>query len=164
MKILGIDQSYKNCAWVVLNKETTELIECGLIQTSIKDGNIFERARKIVNSLVEIVEKYKIDVISIEGLSFGGMGNATRDLAGLQFLIIDNISPLPYHIIAPTSVKKFAVPNKIKGKKTEKKDLYENLPELVKYKFGLKGVKKTTGLFDLTDAYFIGMYTIEHKI
>jgi Holliday junction resolvasome RuvABC endonuclease subunit len=90
-------------------------------------------------------------------------GNATRDLAGLQFVIINKLrfkGTYSVDIIAPNAVKKLATGNG----KAKKQELYEALPESTQKAFDELGVKKTTGRYDLTDAYWIAMAIKEkHK-
>ena len=59
----------------------------------------------------------------------------------------------------PNTVKKVAT-----GKgKADKQELYEALPLKPQALFSEKmGLKKTTGLYDLTDAYWIGVATQEN--
>jgi len=154
MIILGIDQSFTCTGFCVLS-EDKEIIEFGTITTSKDDGDIFIRARKIVDRLKEISNNNKVDKICIEGLAFGGIGNATRQLAGLQFLIVDSFRPLSVEIIAPTAVKKLAL-GKTKGK-IVKKDLFDALPEETQKSFLNFGLKKTKGLYDVTDSYWISV-------
>ncbi len=157
MIILGVDQSFTSTGWTIID-ESEEVLEFGIIGTSKDDGDVFTRARIIVDKLNEIITSYPIDYIGIEGLAFGGQGNATRDLAGLQFMIIDSLRPRIIDITAPTAVKRLAV-NGRKGK-IEKKDLFEALPENIQKLFLERGLKKTRGLFDVTDSYWIGVCTL----
>ena len=154
MIVLGIDQSYTSTGYCVFNEDKT-LITFGKINTSKDDGNSFVRARIIVDKLKEIADNNKVDKVCIEGLAFGGAGNATRDLAGLQFLIVDSFRPTVVEVIAPTAVKKLAI-GKHKGK-IVKDDLFKALPELTQKSFLDFGLKKTKGLYDVTDSYWIGM-------
>jgi Holliday junction resolvasome RuvABC endonuclease subunit len=152
MNILGIDQSFTCTGFCVLTPEG-DILNFGTIKTSIEDGDIYHRARIVVDKLKEIADNNNIKTVCIEGLAFGGVGNATRQLAGLQFLIVDSFRPIICNIIAPTAVKKLAL-GKTKGK-TKKQDLFEVLPINTQNLFLSSGVKKTTGLYDIVDSYFI---------
>lgn len=153
---MGIDQSYTCTGYAVLDvvTDTTTVLTFGTICTTKEDGDIYTRARIIVDKLKEIVDNNKVEKISIEGLAFGGLGNATRDLAGLQFMIIDAFRPLMLEIIAPTAVKKIAL-GQTKGK-IVKHDLFNALPPLTQKCFLDFGLKKTKGLYDVVDSYWIG--------
>jgi crossover junction endodeoxyribonuclease RuvC len=50
------------------------------------------------------------DLILIEAPSFGSMGSATRDLAGLWWLLFDTLTsyPAPIGVVAPSALKKWA--------------------------------------------------------
>lgn len=152
MTILGIDQSFTCTGYCVLTEEGN-ISTFGNIRTSTEDGDIYHRARMIVDILREIAYNNNIDTVCIEGLAFGGVGNATRQLAGLQFLIVDSFRPTVCNIIAPAAVKKLAL-GKTKGK-IKKQDLFEALPLETQTLFLSSGVKKTTGLYDIVDSYFI---------
>lgn len=160
MKILGIDQSYTSAGYCVIN-EKEEVLTFGLVKTVPDDGDSFTRARTITNELKKIADEYSVDFVGLEGLAFGGFGNATRDLAGLQFLIVDAFGSNKVTITAPTAVKKLAL-----GKRTGKivkNDLFEALPELTQKSFLDFGLKKTKGLFDVTDSYWISLATLRVK-
>jgi hypothetical protein len=168
MRVLSVDQSYTSSGWCVFNNE--ELEDFGIIGTEITDGDMVVRARIITDKLKEIANTYNIDMVGIEGLAFGSVGNATRDLAGLQFLIIDSFRPIPVNIVAPTAVKSLAligrpktaaiIVNGKKKKNNKKKELFDALPEEIQKKFKEKGLKITKGLYDVTDSYWIGKYTL----
>lgn len=157
MKILGIDQSYTSTGYCIID-EFENVLDFGTIKTSQNDGDIFKRARFITDSLKKIANDNNVDFVGLEGLAFGGFGNATRDLAGLQFLIVDAFGSSYIKIYAPTSVKKLAVGKK-KGK-IQKQDLFDSLPEKIKNDFLSSGLKKTKGLYDVVDSYWISIYTL----
>lgn len=50
------------------------------------------------------------DLVLIEAPSFGSMGSATRDLAGLWWLLFDTLTsyPAPIGVVAPSALKKWA--------------------------------------------------------
>lgn len=156
MKILSIDQSFTCSGIVVL--EDSQILHAEKFVTD-KSKHIFERAWDVVSRVVQLNDEYNPNVIGMEGLAFGGKGNATRDLAGLQFVIATQMKfvyGVDVIIVAPGTVKKVAT-----GKGNSKKMLLlECLPKDVRKTFDDLGVKKTTGLLDLTDAYWIGR-TIE---
>jgi Holliday junction resolvasome RuvABC endonuclease subunit len=152
MKILSIDQSYTSCGIIVL--EDDELLYAERFVTDAK-LDIYERAAQVATRTEYIASKFYVDLIALEGLAFSKVGNATRDLAGLQFVIIFVLRFLNKYavkIIPPNAVKKVAT-----GMGNAKKEqLLESLPKDIHKKFLDLGVKKTTGLLDLTDAYWIG--------
>ncbi len=160
MIVLGIDQSYNSSGIVVLSNENIIHSECF---KSNKSFDRFGQAYEIAMHISKVLDKYEPDVVSIEGLAFGMKGNVTRDLGGLQFVIISHLQEVkkqPVKIIAPLTVKKFATGNG----RAKKNEMIECLPSNVSENFLALGVKKTTGLADLADAYWIAMKAGElHK-
>jgi len=157
MKILGIDQSYSCTGIVILNNGILESFKT--IKTDKQDKDTYNKALTIALEISNIIKENDINEIRIEGLGFGSVGNATRDLAGLQFTII-NICKLQnpnlnFLILSPNTVKKFATGSG----KASKTEMIDALPEDIKQLFLDKKYKKSTGLADLTDAYFIGLYS-----
>ena len=153
MKILGIDQSYTSCGIVII--EDGQLIYEERF-VSCKTLGIFERAYEVAKKVAIVALKNDVDAIALEGLAYGGRGNATRDLAGLQFAIIIELSVhngYDVEIIGIGTAKKLACGKGNAGKEV----LVESLPKYVRERFDALGVKKTTGLGDLSDAYWIGM-------
>jgi len=153
MMSLGIDQSFSCTGLVVVDENGA--IECwetfkaeGKNETTL---HTVKRADKIAEVILQLCTKYDISVVGIEGLSFGSVTNATRDLAMLQAIIVDRLLKAGYnpHVIAPTSLKKYAT-----GKGNSKKEaLFDCLPSDVSEIFG--SVPKTKGRYDLTDAYWL---------
>jgi crossover junction endodeoxyribonuclease RuvC len=151
MKILGIDQSYTSSGVVLLEKG--ELKEAHKFSAN-KETNRFAQAYEIALHLAEFVDEHKPDIIAIEGLAFGMRGNVTRDLGGLQFVIISHLQEVKkrdVEIVAPTSVKKFATGSG----RAKKEEMIDSLPETVYNYFTELGLKKSTGLADMADAYWI---------
>ena len=150
MRILGIDQSYTSSGLVIIADGEVELCEK---YSSDKSEDSFARAWDISVFIRNVAVTRKVDFVGIEGLAFGMRGDATRDLAGLQFCIVNLLREQEFavEVIAPNAVKKFATGNG----KAQKQELYEALPLNTQTKFLELGVKKTTGLYDLTDAYWI---------
>ena len=160
---MGIDQSYTSTGYCIGNSSgESGLTEFGLISSN-KTDDIFSRARHIATELCELVTEHKVDYVALEGLAFGARGDATRNLAGLQFTIINSMythqNQKPCAIYAPGTIKKVAT-----GKgNSPKLLLLDNLPDSVRLQFDNSGVKKTTGLLDLVDAYWILQTLINHN-
>jgi Holliday junction resolvasome RuvABC endonuclease subunit len=154
---VAIDQSF-TCSGIVVLRNTN-MIHAECYRTT-KEDDIFTRAWNITTRVRELVEQHNPDIVAMEGLAFGGKGNATRDLAGLQFVIATQVKfvcDTKVTIVAPGTVKKVAT-----GKgNSPKMMLLECLPPNIHQAFIELGVKKTTGILDLTDAYWIGR-TAEH--
>lgn len=160
MLSLGIDQSY-SCTGLLL-LDNNKITHWDLIRTS-KDYEIYERAWIISQSVHEVVKQYKPDVIGIEGLAFSGAGNATRDLAGLQFMLVIYLKYIYKHpnvqVIPPTTIKKFAT-----GKGNCNKDaMVEALPRHIADCFVKLKLLKSKGLYDVCDAYWIAKYVSSIK-
>lgn len=161
-KFIGIDQSYTSSGYCVID-ESGSVIELGTVKTSSKDnGDIYNRSYVVATALAELVEKYNPEYFGIEGLAFSMMGNATRDLAGLQFVIITQFRHNTKYgnnmvIVSPNLLKKFATGSG----KAKKQDMVNALPKDVLMMIEEKKYKKSTGLYDVADAYFIAMYTLE---
>jgi Holliday junction resolvasome RuvABC endonuclease subunit len=148
---MGMDQSLTKTAWVILNYDGT-LDKFDIIKTN-KDEDLFRRCWYIAHQLLTVANSNDVKFTSLEGLAFGMMGSATRDLAGLQAVIMCVMQYVGTHdvrIVSPTAVKKFAA-----GGKADKTLMISSLPEEVRKNFLDAGYKKTTGLADLADAYWI---------
>lgn len=152
MKILAVDQSF-TCTGIVVMKDS-QMLHCETFKTD-KSKDIYLRTWEVVLKLCQVYNDHKPDVVALESLSFSSFGNATRDLAGLQFSIMTQLRHVhgyDVRIVPIGTIKKFAT-----GKGNAKKvALLEHLPNDVRKTFDELGVKKTTGLLDLTDAYWLG--------
>ena len=160
--IIGIDQSFKNNAFCIFNN-LGELVDFDVIKSKkvTDDTSYEERILEITEALFEKLERHNIRHISLEGLSMAKNSITARPLAGLFYYLCIEFKKrgISYSVIPPTTVKKFAVKGNAK-----KEEMFEVLPQDIKEQFLERGFKKTTGLFDLTDAYFIGKYTLRHGI
>lgn len=151
---LGLDQSYTSSGYCMID-ENQEIVDFGTF-TSLKGLDVYDRAQQITNFIIDkIIEHGGVEVINLEGLAFGMRGNATRDLAGLLFTIITTIRTrtenIECNVIAPTSLKKFATGS---GKADKTAMVAAVPPEILKC-FTDKNYKKTTGLRDIVDAYWL---------
>lgn len=153
--VMGIDQSLACTGWVIL-EPSQALRDFGCIKTTKDDGGLYIRAKFMAERLTaarcrNVFEGESPMILLREGLGFGGSNsNATRDLAYLVGMIEGDMSK-PLYEIAPTALKKFATGSG----KAKKEDMIAALPEDVLDKFSSEGYKKTTGLADLADAYWL---------
>lgn len=165
MKILAVDQSFTSCGIMALDYEDG-VDAYNIIHferyVSNPETDTFTRAWVISQHIINLALTLKVDYTALEGLAFSKIGNATRDLAGLQFVIVTTLRYVGNQnviIIPPNNVKKMAT-----GKGNAKKEeMYEALPQDVKNRLTDANLKKTTGRYDLTDAYWIGRSAIEIK-
>lgn len=150
--VIGIDQSYKNCAYVVL--DTLELISFGMVRPP-SDFDVYDKAKYVADGLVDVINTHAPSHVFVEGLAFGMTGNVTRDLAGLLFVLVTTMRSVIKNIqlLPPTMVKKHATGDG----KAKKVDMINALPTNVYDSFVAAGYKKTTGLADLADAYWIAV-------
>jgi crossover junction endodeoxyribonuclease RuvC len=152
MIVLGIDQSLTSTGWSL--KEDGVLKEHGIL-TSDKTQTNFERAIVVADQIFNLDKKFKPDKSVIEGIPFMSRSNVTRDLAGLQFLIVDRLLRDGWEtldIVPPTKLKKFATGSG----KASKDEMVEALPEGVKEKF--EKIPKTKGRYDLADSYWLATF------
>ena len=161
MKVfMGIDQSFTSTGIVILNNNS-EILHVTII-SSEKNVDFFERAYIISQEINKLIIEHNVTDITLEGLAFGGVGNATRQLSGLQYTIVIGIRKTlskEIGIIPPTTLKKFAT-----GKGAASKvDMYNSTPEEVKTYFSTQNIKKTKGLYDCVDAYWLARYSITQE-
>lgn len=160
MSILAIDQSYTSSGVVVLTDEGE--LETFHLHSSDSEQDPFYRAWHIAQHIVTVATENQVRFVALEGLAYAKAGDSTRDLAGLQFVITCMLRYVHgYHveIIYPTTIKKFAT-----GRgNCKKEEMIDFLPQDVKDRFDQYGVKKTTGLLDLSDAYWLGRVANEAK-
>jgi Holliday junction resolvasome RuvABC endonuclease subunit len=154
---MGIDQSFTSTG-IWISDENGNHIHHELITTKKdKDDPLtnFKRASFIADQILSIVDDFGIEYVIIEALAYGSMGDATRNLAGLQYLIITgliNRGGISIDIVAPTSLKKQAT---TKGN-AKKEEMYECCPQHVKD--FVDPIPKSKGKYDLVDAYFLSIY------
>ena len=162
--LLAIDQSITCTAWVIFEGDQYDMTSFGCIKTK-KDtsrNNLYRRSSEICGVLRHL--STQVDTLVREGLGFGlSNSNASRDLAYLVGAIERDCGP--FFEVAPTQLKKFSTGSG----KADKQDMIEALPEYILTQFMDAGYKKSTGLSDLADAYFIGKWfaskdELEHKV
>ena len=162
---MSVDQSL-SCTGVCIFSASGKLIHFECIKTT-NENTIIERISMISNRILTLFDDHSCDDVVFEQLSYGSLGDATRNLAGLLFTIetklfekrgLDELTK-----IAPTSVKKFACGyGGSKKRKITKKDMMEALPEDTYAAFFDAGYLRSKGLADLADAYFIGKFHLDN--
>ena len=157
-KVLGFDQSYTSSGFVV-TLEDGSVVEFGTFKTD-KTLDVYDRARQVAEFVVNKVTFHSITHINIEGLAFGIRGDATRDLAGLLFVVLTSLRNARLDtkctIVAPTSLKKFATGSG----KSDKAAMIAAVPEWFLTAIKDAGYKKTTGMADIVDAYWLSLFKL----
>jgi Holliday junction resolvasome RuvABC endonuclease subunit len=152
-RTLGFDQSYTNSGFCITDV-TGDVLEFGTFK-STKALDVYDRAKQVAQFIIDMVNKHNVNHVNLEGLAFGICGDATRDLAGLLFVIITTLRrccPAVTHSIhAPTSVKKKATGSG----KAEKALMINSLPASLLMQIEEAGYRKTTGQADIADAYWL---------
>jgi len=153
--LIGIDQSLTSTGIVVLNEEGSSLVGHHLVKTKPRQfSNIHYRLKYICSEVILALRQHDGGArIAIEGLSYGSVGQGTRDLAGLYFLLCQHLyrhSGVYPITITPTTLKRLAT-----GSGAAKKpDIYAAMPNSMQEAFAGQG----KGRFDLSDAYFLAIH------
>ena len=121
------------------------------VKEELKTYNIYN----IVKSIKLILDSWRPDVVTIEGVSFGSTGSAALiDLSGLNYMVrmacIEAEVPNVF-IVSPTQNKKFATGNG----SAEKDVMISAWQKLEKHMIGVEQYVKVD---DIADAYFMARY------
>ena len=118
--VLSIDQSLSKCAVVVWNDNVPvfwDVFKSGGIECKkkLKSVTYFEKEVDkidfISDNIISVVNEYNIEKVILEGLALNAVGNATRSLAGLYYVLLhklkqlDLVEPENIVVISPTQVK-----------------------------------------------------------
>lgn len=157
MKILSIDQSLTNCAYIIW--EDGLVYDFGVLHTINKDKEAI-RIMYLIDNLAKIIKEENIEVITLEGLSLGSISNSVRVLAGLFYSIqiLGERLGVPVIEFSPKTIKKFATGSG----KAKKPEMWGALPQKIQEKFTNKVKTISGGKYDLADAYFIGKFYLEN--
>lgn len=185
LKILGIDQSLSKCAFVkmvdgVVGGVYLSKTGASKVKTKRKDTEYFDKLSDQIHYICKDLEtqvvEFKPDIIVFEALSYGSVGDATRNLAELHGAMREVLCRIPYNDIvvevAPTSLKSYAhglLPedmkwegltksNKPKKVKMDKKLMVTAVRELYGKDY-LLDYNYSSGLDDLSDATLLA-----HKV
>lgn len=185
MKNLGIDQSLAKCAFCFMvdgKPIDTKLSKTGKITVKNKrpDTTYYDtlqgQIHHICIHLYKHVEHFKPDFITFESLSFGSVGNASRDLACLYGAMREtlkvNFPDIVINELAPTALKSYArdylkperqYEGKLKSGKPKKVKMDKKLMvEAVRELYGedyLKEYNYSSGLDDLADSTWLAHKT-----
>lgn len=118
--VLSIDPSLAKCAIVVWSDSEPifwDVFKSGGIgcKKKLKSVTYFERELDkidfISDNIISIVHKYNVDKVVLEGLALNAVGNATRSLSGLYYVLLHKlkqlglVEPESIVVIPPTQVK-----------------------------------------------------------
>ena len=118
--VLSIDPSLAKCAVVVWNDNVPvfwDVFKSGGIECKkkLKSVTYFEKEVDkidfISDNIISVVNEYNIEKVILEGLALNAVGNATRSLAGLYYVLLhklkqlDLVEPEDIVVISPTQVK-----------------------------------------------------------
>lgn len=188
--LMSVDQSLSKCACTIWGKdgEAKQLVIYKTGNSKVKNklegvsyfDTVEEQIKFITDSVSGLAEIHGIDTVIFEALSFGSIGNATRDLAQLFGALIDRLNagngvPLEQiHKLPPTTLKSFArrlLPEdeQFQGKTAANKPKYVKMDKKLMVKSaqgaggadlleGLKMSGKNAGLDDAADSYLLGLY------
>jgi Holliday junction resolvasome RuvABC endonuclease subunit len=155
-RTLGFDQSYTNSGFCVTD-EAGSVLDFGTFK-SAKAMDVYERAAQVAQFVIDTVAKHSVVHVNLEGLAFGIRGDATRDLAGLLFTIVialrSKAPSVTMTVVPPTTLKKFATGTG----KSDKAAMIASVPAAILETFTDAKYKKTTGLADVCDAYWLAKY------
>ena len=119
----------------------------------VKEYNKSANIHDICIILRDIIQHHEPDLIQMEGVSYGSRGSAALvDLAGLNFAIRMTLldEDIQYNILAPTTIKKFAVGNG----SAEKDVMIASWKKLDKNISSIDTIK----VDDLADSFFISHF------
>lgn len=159
---MGIDQSL-TCTGVCIISTAEDGVRTSIVSDAIhteptmKDpvADVLVRSMRIAEALKETTELYNPDYIAMENLSYGSVGNATRNLAILFGVICTTLGIDQPSVVPPTTLKKFATGN---GKAT-KKDMLAAIEKEDKALFDYLDAKTIkSGKYDIADAYWIARW------
>lgn len=161
---MGIDQSL-SCTGVVLTKRDDNGARTVVYSTAIttdKDPSLSPladtliRSKYIADKILDIEICWQPDYVALENLSYGSVGNATRNLAILFGVICTTLGLNNPNVIPPTTLKKFATGN---GRATKKEMLDAILKEDSVFHHHLtNNVTIKAGRYDLADAFWISKW------
>jgi crossover junction endodeoxyribonuclease RuvC len=105
MNILGLDLSLTGTGWCV----NTDLeLKVGTVDTKKIDG--FPRLHKILHEILGLVVEREIECVVMEDFSFASKGRGIFQIGGLGYIVRYFLwnNGMPFYLVAPSQLKKFA--------------------------------------------------------
>lgn len=153
MRILALDQATRVSGYAIF--DSGKLIDCGKIIT--EDEDLGKRLVVIRQQIINLIEKYNIEMIAFEDIQLQGQTNnvATYKSLAEVFGVVHELSTelkIPYEIVHSQTWKS-ALGIKGRDRATQKK----NAQAFVSETYGKKVSQ------DESDAICIGTYTVKEK-
>lgn len=150
----GIDQSLTKTGIVIYDCDSDVMIHYEIIETKLNKADAldsYKRVNEIASRIEFLCDLYSVESVRIEGLSYGSVGQATRTLAGLHYVIVDRLmrASIDVAVIAPTQLKKAATGSG----RADKQQMLDAVSKIDRDEF--EKIGKTKGRFDLADAYHL---------
>ena len=150
MTVISLDQSLSSTG-ITLVKDN-ELVMIGSIRRPKEITEEVKQLIYMIDKISYLMDTYNPTYIILEGLPFGMNSPSVRPLAALFYMILIECynRGIKYTVVRPTEAKKIAGSGKLK-----KNDMIDALPEEIVNRLSMDGYKKTTGLADAADSYWI---------
>ncbi len=149
---IGLDFSIASTGLTIL--KDGGMVHTEIIKTKKSEPCLYLDANKrghiVAKRIKEITQEYYPCRLTIEGLSFGSKGNATRSIPMAFSLVYDSVRHLDVVFVPPSALKKF-----VTGKGNAPKDIMEQ--SLKGYDISAYNQISTKGkkIDDLIDAYWL---------
>lgn len=156
---IGLDFSIASTGLTIL--KDGGMVHTEIIKTKKSEPCLYADANKrghiVANRVKELTQEYYPCRLTIEGLSFGSKGNATRSIPMAFSLVYEAVKHLDVVFVPPSTLKLF-----VTGKGNASKDMMEQ--SLKGYDIAAYNQILTKGkkIDDLIDAYFLANW--RHKL
>ena len=158
MVFLSLDQSLSCTGYTLWAKSprkaegTYKLVAFGTLSRPKYITDTVLQIKWMKEQVVQLMEEHKVTSVALEGLPYGMQSTSVRSLSALYFCLLLHFEKTEtlVTVVTPTQAKKCA----IKGN-ASKQEVYEALPQELREQVEQKGFKKTTGMYDIADAYWI---------
>jgi Holliday junction resolvasome RuvABC endonuclease subunit len=150
---IGIDLSLTSTGVVVSLNHQLLFSHC--IRTKPKEFKNYNDRIVFINSIIlEICKRYKPTIINLEAPSYGSRSSRLYQMFGSHFFTAMVLEKkYNTNLIPPSELKKFATN---KGN-ANKELMFDNLPKEIKNEVE-KEYSKNSGLYDITDAYWLSIF------
>lgn len=171
--LVSIDLSLRSSGVVVLDKDGS-LVDFMLVTPAVSDYRDEVLLTYISNEIIDFVYTLGIHAIVIEGLSFNSFSSEKDKINGnfwhLRCELAEEFPEVPIGIIPVTSWRASVIPKadqkeikKTSDKEAIKKACVARLPEEVRKRFTeylQENSHSKKGIYDLTDAYWLGQFRL----